>query len=1218
MTTTTIAIGTTAAVISLLCWYLFLGGVVRIYRTIKLGHKVDSARFWPVLPRMLTMLKEFIVHTRMVKFRTVGWAHWLVMIGFLGGALLWFEAYGQSINPEFHWPVFGDTFAWHLWDELLGIGTVVGIMVLIVIRQLNHPRVPERLSRFGGSRFGPAYFVEAVVLLEGLGMILVKASKIATYHHSNVYSDFFTMQVAKILPASPTLVSIFAVIKLMSGMVWLAMVGMNISWGVAWHRFSAFFNIYFKREQDGGVALGAAKPMMSQGKVLDMETADPDVDAFGAGKIEDFSWKGWLDFTTCTECGRCQSQCPAWNTGKPLSPKLLIMSLRDHGNAKAPYLLAGGRKDMGGDEVGLVDADGNVLEDKLNAIPEAARAEAARKLVGESKGDLGGGQVVEAVEGEFDPEALGAVIDTETLWSCTTCGACVEQCPVDIEHVDHILDMRRYQVLIESDFPTELAGMFKNLENKGNPWGQNASARTAWIDEMDIEIPVFGKDVESFEGFEYLFWVGCAGAYEDRAKKTTKAVAELLDMAAVNFMVLGEGETCTGDSARRAGNEFLFQMLAQQNIEMLGEVFATAPEQRKKVVVTCAHCFNALGNEYPQLGAKYEVVHHTQLLNRLVREKRLVPVAPLGEGVTYHDPCYLGRHNKVYDAPRELMGAAGSTLTEMPRHGERSMCCGAGGARMWMEEQIGKRINIDRVDEALDTLGDTTGDQVKKVATGCPFCRVMLTDGVTARTSGTESEGKVEVVDVAQLLLDSVKRGGPTEVKLGGRFLGPRPSAAEPEPEPEPEKVPAAAAASASAATEAAPKPKVGLGLKGGKKPGAAAKTATPEAPADKAPAEKKPASKGFGMKGGKKPGAAATSATPATESAPAEASAEAPAEKKPAAKGFGMKGGAKRPGAAGKPAGGSAEPVPAETESSEAVKEEVAEAATETAAEKKPASKGFGMGKAKRPGQKATNAAAPAAGVTAPAESKVDESESAPDAAPTVDTESAGAATDTSVAAATDTSVAAATDTPVAAATEEKPGKAKGFGMSAGKKRPGGIGKAAAKPAAAPAQSAPEPAAAEPEPAPAASDAAETPAAEAPQGGSAAALTEEKPAKAKGFGMAAGKKRPGGASKAAPAAAAPASEAAPEPETASAPQAPETEASQAEDAPATEAPAEESPATEAADAGAVDTASDEEADDAPAASSNGSSAARTVAETGASKAKGFGIAAGKKRPGHK
>ncbi|MEO9326445.1 (Fe-S)-binding protein [Gordonia aurantiaca] len=1144
MTATTIAIGTTAAVISLFCWYLFLRGVVKMFRTIRLGQKVPSSRIWPFFPRLWTMIKEFIAHTRMVKFRSVGWAHWLVMIGFMGGALLWFEAYGQSIDPEFHWPLFGDTFAWHLWDELLGIGTVVGILALIAIRQLNHPRVPERLSRFSGSRFGAAYFVEAVVLLEGLGMILVKSSKIATYGHSNTASDFFTEQVAKILPASPTLVSIFAVIKLMSGMVWLAVVGLNTDWGVAWHRFSAFFNIYFKREPDGGVALGAAKPMMSNGKVLDMETADPDVDAFGAGKIEDFSWKAWLDFTTCTECGRCQSQCPAWNTGKPLSPKLLIMSLRDHGNAKAPYLLAGGRKDMGGDEVGLVDADGNVLEDKLNAIPAAARAEAARKLVGESKGRIGGGEGVSATEGEFDPEDLGAVIDTETLWSCTTCGACVEQCPVDIEHVDHILDMRRYQVLIESDFPTELAGMFKNLENKGNPWGQNASARTAWIDEMDIDIPVFGKDVESFEGFEYLFWVGCAGAYEDRAKKTTKAVAELLDMAAVNFLVLGEGETCTGDSARRAGNEFLFQMLAQQNIEMLGEVFSTAPEQRKKIVVTCAHCFNALGNEYPQLGAKYEVVHHTQLLNRLVREKRLVPVAPIGgESVTYHDPCYLGRHNKVYDAPRELMGASGSTLTEMPRHGERSMCCGAGGARMWMEEQIGKRINIDRVDEALGTLGagsaasgpngrgDTSGEQVKKVATGCPFCRVMLTDGVTARTSGTESEGKVEVVDVAQLLLESVKRGSNAEVKLGGRYLGPRPAAPEPEPEPEPEPVKAPAAAAATT-TEAAPKPKVGLGMKGGKKPGAAAKTAAPaEGSAPAETVEKKPAAKGFGMKGGKKPGAAAKTAAPA----------------------------------------------PAEAESSQAVQAEAATSAPAT--EAKPAkAKGFGMAAGKkRPGAKSTpNAAAADAGVTAPAESKVAEATSAPEAAPTADTASAATA--------------------ASAATEAKPAKAKGFGMAAGKKRPGGIGKATPRPAAETAAPAAPAEAAQAE-APARAEApapAETPS----DAGSATAVTEAKPAKAKGFGMAAGKKRPGGIGKAAPRPAA---------ETA-APAAP-AEAAQAEapaqaETPEPEAPAAEAPATEAP---------------APAApSNNGSGDSRTITETGASRAKGFGIAAGKKRPGHK
>lgn len=1252
MTATTIAIGTTAAVLSLFCWAIFFRGIWRMLRMLAQGQSVDRGRYFPVIPRLMTMLKEFIAHTRMVKFRTVGWAHWLVMVGFLGGFLLWFEAYGQSIDPEFHWPVFGDWFIWHLWDELLGIGTVVGIIVLMVIRQQNHPRVPERLSRFSGSNFRAAYFVEVVVLLEGLGMILVKASKIATYHHSNVYSDFFTMQVAKILPASPTLVSIFAVIKLMSGMVWLAVVGYNINWGVAWHRFSAFFNIYLKREADGGVALGAAKPMMSQGKVLDMETADPDVDAFGAGKIEDFSWKGWLDFTTCTECGRCQSQCPAWNTGKPLSPKLLITSLRDHGNAKAPYLMAGGRKDMGGDEVGLVDADGNVLEDKLNAIPESARVEAERKLVGESKGGVAQKSDAHGTEAQYDPEEIGAVIDTETLWSCTTCGACVEQCPVDIEHVDHILDMRRYQVLIESDFPTELAGMFKNLENKGNPWGQNASARTNWIGEMDIEIPVFGQDVESFEGFEYLFWVGCAGAYEDRAKKTTKAVAELLDIAAVNFLVLGEGETCTGDSARRAGNEFLFQMLAQQNIEMLGEVFSTAPEQRKKIVVTCAHCFNALGNEYPQLGAKYEVVHHTQLLNRLVREKRLVPVAPLGEGVTYHDPCYLGRHNKVYDAPRELMAASGSQLTEMPRHGERSMCCGAGGARMWMEEQIGKRINIDRVDEALDTLGSSKGDTPQKVATGCPFCRVMLTDGVTARTANTEQEGKIEVVDVAQLLLESVRRGAP-EVQRGGRFLGPAsvPTASEPEPVAPEEKEPEPAAAAATATTtEAKPKPKVGLGMKGGKKPGSTAK-------AD-APAESKPAA-----------------------TAPAES---APAEKKPAAKGFGM-GKAKKPGAA---SGGSAAPAPAEAESSAAV-ESAAEAAP---AEKKPAAKGFGMGsKAKKPGAK-PNAAASDAGVTAPAENQVAETESAPEAAPTADTESAApAATEAKAGKAKGFGMAAGKKRPggagapapkpaasapaeatvesgsapaeseptsepapsapaaastEAASTEAKPGKAKGFGMSAGKKRPGGIGSSAPKPAAA--ASAP----AESEPEASASAAAESSAAQdapadggsvsatestegATEGTSAdaestdaastgAASTDAKPGKAKGFGMSAGKKRPGGIGKAAPAkaTAAPTSEAPAE----SAATADEPEASSAEDSSETAPEAAETTSSEQSEPTAevestTETDATPPADDAPAPSPNGSSAngssAKTISEAGASKAKGFGIAAGKKRPGH-
>ncbi|GAA1882494.1 (Fe-S)-binding protein [Williamsia serinedens] len=1135
MNATTITIGTVAAALSILCWAFFVQGVTHTVRQILIGQKAPN-RFTPVVPRFLTMVKEFAGHTRMVKFRTVGWAHWLVMVGFLLGSVLWFEAYGQTFDPEFHWPVVG---AWDIYifaDEVLGLGTVIGILVLIAIRQRNHPRRAERLSRFSGSGFGAAYFVEAVVLLEGLGMIFVKTFKIASgVEDPPIWTSFFTHYLAMAFQGiDPFWVCIAAVIKLMSGMVWLAVVGRNITWGVAWHRFSAFFNIYFKREADGSVALGAAKPMTSRGKVLDMEEADPDVDLFGAGKIEDFSWKGWLDFSTCTECGRCQSQCPAWNTGKPLSPKLLITSLRDHANAKAPYLLAGGKTDMGGDEVGLVDADGNPDEARIAKIPEKALAEAARPLVGPSEGI-----------------AAGGVIDPDTLWSCTNCGACVEQCPVDIEHVDHIIDMRRYQVLIESDFPSELAGLFKNLENKGNPWGQNASTRNNWIDEMDIEIPVFGETVDTFEGFEYLFWVGCAGAFEDRAKKTTKAVAELLDIAAVNFLVLGQGETCTGDSARRAGNEFLFQMLAQQNIETLGEVFATAPEQKRKIVVTCAHCFNALGNEYPQLGARYEVVHHTQLLNRLVRDKRLIPVAPVAEDVTYHDPCFLGRHNKVYSEPRALMAASGSALREMPRHGERSMCCGAGGARMWMEESIGKRINLDRVDEALSTLPANGGedDKKQKIATGCPFCRVMLSDGTTAKTSGTDREDKVEVVDVSQLLLEAVTRGAP-EIRRGGRYLGPvvtadgdiaeesqKDEAAHAVTATTTEAEPAQAAAEATKTAPAAPKPTVGLGMgKGMKRPG-------------------KPSS-GEGLKPeSEQP--AGTGGTPAKtehgDTAQTTASAAAPAE--PKAKGFGM-GGAKRPGQkAAAPAATPADKAePASTESAES---------TAAAPAPEPKAKGFGMGAAKRPGQKA---AAPTA---APA-----------DKAEPASTESAES---------------------TAAAPAPEP-KAKGFGMGAAK-RPG---QKAAAPTAAPAEKAEPAEAAAPTAEPAEkSEPAQPSEPTADTSSEAPAEKPAPPAKSAGFGMGAAK-RPGQRSAAS--------------SNGSSSNGSSSNGSSADTA-AAETPAEEAstPAHTNGDNGADASGSETNgaAEASGSSSSNGSDDAdRVVSETGPAKSAGFGIAAGKKRPG--
>ena len=337
-------------------------------------------------------------------------------------------------------------------------------------------------------------------------------------------------------------------------------------------------NVLFARRPNG---LGPLQPMRSNGKVLDFEEADPDEDVFGIGKVEDLSWKGLLDLATCTECGRCQSQCPAYTTGKPLSPKMIILELRDHAFAKAPYLLAGS-------------------DEARAALPDAVKAEAERPIIG-------------------DADAHG-VIHPDELWSCTNCGACVEECPVDIEHIDHITGMRRHQVLVESAFPTEAGTMLRNLENKGDPWGMGGNKRTEWITELDFEVPVvdgpIGDDVE------YLFWVGCAGALEDRAKKTTKAVAQLLHTAGVSFAVLGPAESCTGDPARRMGNEFVFSMLAQQNIETLNEAGV------RKIVASCPHCFNTISREYPQLGGNYEVIHHTQLLARLVAEGKLTPVTP--------------------------------------------------------------------------------------------------------------------------------------------------------------------------------------------------------------------------------------------------------------------------------------------------------------------------------------------------------------------------------------------------------------------------------------------------------------------------------------------------------------------------------------------------------------------------------------------------------------
>jgi Fe-S oxidoreductase len=704
-----------AGAITVAAVYLAVRAVMTITAVIRQGQP-DPARFTEPKVRTKTMLVETVGHTRMFKWSAIGAAHWFVMVSFVILSSLVLEAYFEVVDPNLGLPIIGHWVVFGLVTEWIGILGTIGILYLVFVRQRQKPGAVKR-SRFLGSTMWQAYFVEAVIVGVLLFGFLIRGFKVATDHFEYpLWATPLSHAIGSVLPAWEDGATWAALVKIIISMTWLITISLNPTMGVAWHRFLAFFNIYFKRspEKPAGSGLGALKPMMSEGKPLDFEEADPEKDLFGVNQVEQFTWKGLLDFSTCTECGRCQSQCPAWNTAKPLSPKLLVLSLRDHAYAKAPYLLAGGGKDLMGEE--------KATEAQLAHMDVLALAEAGRPLIGTA-------------------EEQG-VIDPDVLWSCTTCGACVEQCPVDIEHIDHIVDMRRYQVLIESSFPSEAGVMLRNLENKGNPWGAPQNTREDWTKGLDFEVPRVGE----VEEFEYLFWVGCAGAFEDRAKKTTRAVATLLNEAGVSYAILGEGETCTGDPARRIGNEFIFQMLAQQNVETLTEAFEG--QKSKKIVATCPHCFNTLGNEYEQLGLKVEVVHHTQLLAHLVATGKLTPVQPVDGGVTYHDPCYLGRHNRVFDAPRELLGTAiGGDVVEMPRNQERSFCCGAGGARMWMEERIGKRINVERTEEALAT-------GAKTIAVGCPFCYTMIGDGVT----GKGKQEEVEVIDVATVLLRSLKQ----------------------------------------------------------------------------------------------------------------------------------------------------------------------------------------------------------------------------------------------------------------------------------------------------------------------------------------------------------------------------------------------------------------------------------------------------------------------------
>ena len=447
------------------------------------------------------------------------------------------------------------------------------------------------------------------------------------------------------------------------------------------HMFTSPLNMYLK---DRDRPKGAMKPMPNL-----MET---ELESFGASTIEDFTWKQLLDTDACTMCGRCTAVCPAQSTGKPLDPREIVL--------KTGEVMAATGSPQVSPPIG-VDPD-----------------------------------IVISANSVFER------ITPEEIWACTTCKACDENCPVNIEILDKILDMRRYLSLMESNFPTELGNAYRSMENSGNPWGMSQNERADWADKIEgIEILDGTSPLEA----DYLYWVGCAGSFDDKNKKVTQAMAQLMQRAGVSFAILGPSEMCTGDPARRSGNEYIFQMLAMQNVETLNGMGV------KKIVTQCPHCFNTLANEYPQLGGHYEVVHHSQFIEWLIDQGKLdLSNARLDERVVYHDSCYLGRHNDVYMAPRNVIGSlAGIEIVEAERNGTKGMCCGAGGARMWMEEHTGKQVNVERSQELVAT-------GASKIAVACPFCYIMIDDGVKGQ--GLE-EDEVRVADISMHILEAIEQG---------------------------------------------------------------------------------------------------------------------------------------------------------------------------------------------------------------------------------------------------------------------------------------------------------------------------------------------------------------------------------------------------------------------------------------------------------------------------
>jgi Fe-S oxidoreductase len=655
--------GLVLALIALAAAVLFGRRVWFLYRLVRAGQ--PAARFDAVPRRVRNEAVIVLGQRKLLQRLWPGLMHAFIFWGFLVLAPTIVIAAIGVVSRTSTLPWLGRQGWYALLVDVFCVLVLIGVSSAFLIRKVQRPR------RFEGSHLREADLILALIATIVTTLLLWHATRIALGLNeydaswspvSNALSNLFSND-----QLTRDLERVFAwahVLTILGFLVYLP-------YSKHLHIATAGLNVYFGRTRPRG----RLEP-------LDLSDELPeDQLRFGAGTAADMTWKQVLDTLSCTECGRCQDVCPAYATGKRLSPKLLIMGLRDQVLADGPAMIA-------------------------------ARAAGATRP-------------------ELD-SLVDAAVPEESVWDCVTCGACVRECPVSIEHVDHILDLRRNLVMLESSFPSEASAMLRDVERSGNPWGKPQTDRAAWAESIGVRVLEPGDPAPPV-----LYWVGCAASFDERARASAESTARLLQAAGVDFAILGPRESCTGDPARRMGDEYTAQAYARQNVETLNEAGVT------RIVASCPHCFNALANEYPDFGGSYEVVHHSQLLAELVAEGRLQPARGAQE-ITYHDSCYLARHNDVKLEPRALVDAVG-TPVEMERRGERTFCCGAGGAHMWMEER-GRPINEERVRQAAET-----GAEVLAVA--CPYCTMMLDDGV--RSAGNE----LRVADVSTLLLEAVERG---------------------------------------------------------------------------------------------------------------------------------------------------------------------------------------------------------------------------------------------------------------------------------------------------------------------------------------------------------------------------------------------------------------------------------------------------------------------------